>query len=224
MTLTILGWIATAAYLVNHAYVSTRSEYRRGLYFGVNFAAASGIAVSSAALASWQAVATNVFWAAVSLAALLHVRIEGRIPLAERWIISPIFTLAALGAAWGLADLEAGMGLVGWAATALFCAAYLLFANAAVTRPRFLLYNVAAAYLFTPILFLHGNWPVFGLEVAWGAISFAGWRAAKRGARPAPQPMAAADLAYAEDAPAAEDPAAGDAPSRSRPPVRDPST
>ncbi|WP_425410383.1 CBU_0592 family membrane protein [Hyphococcus sp.] len=180
MMLTIVGWVSTAIYLGNHGYLSTHRNYRPNIYYALNFIGASGIVVSSAAIASWQAVVVNVFWAGLSLLALSGTALPESMRLSERWILTPLAILGAGGLAYGFADFPAGMAALGWAATGLFSGGYLLFAAGAVRRRRFLLYNIFAAYGLVPILYLDANWPVLALELAWGTISIAGWVAAIR--------------------------------------------
>jgi hypothetical protein len=50
-----------------------------------------------------------------------------------------------------------------------------LFASSFISRRRFLLYNMIAAYALVPILYLDKNYPVFVLEVIWGSISAFGY-------------------------------------------------
>lgn len=184
MMFTVIGWVATAVYLGNHGYLSTHRNYRPKIYYALNFFAASGIVVSSAAIASWQAVVVNAFWALLSLAALNDVQPHAGGRLSERWIIAPLAALGLGGLGFALFDLSAGMAALGWAATGLFCGGYLLFAAGAVRRRRFLLFNIFAAYGLTPILYLDANWPVLALEACWGAISAIGWIVAIRNPPP----------------------------------------
>ena len=74
-----------------------------------------------------------------------------------------------------IGQLYPGASLVGWAGTALFGVAYLIFASGVIPRRRFLGYNVVAAFALVPILYLDANWPVFFLEVIWGFTSAIGW-------------------------------------------------
>lgn len=175
-----LGWIATAIYLGNHAWLSSHSAYRGRLYFALNFVGASGIVVSSWAIASWQAVGTNLFWALTSALALAGRGLPGGAFLNERWLMTPIFAFGAGGIVLLLFDFYNGMAVLGWMGTALFCAGYALFTAERIRRRRFLVYNIFAAYGMSPILYLDSNWPVLALEIAWGSISLAGWLDARR--------------------------------------------
>ncbi len=180
MIFLILGWVGTAAYLINHIYLSTNRDYNERLYFSVNFPAASALVASSFVIESWQAVATNLFWAIVSLAALCKMRFDFVKVVSERWVLLLIFLLAGVGVLWAIFDFHRGMSILGWAATLLFSAAYLFLATHSIRRRRFLGFNVFAAFSLVPILYLQSNWPVMVLECAWGCISLLGWRNAHR--------------------------------------------
>jgi hypothetical protein len=175
MIFSTLGWIGTAVFLGNHAYLSFYTNYKPKLYFALNFLGAIALVVSSSVISSWQAVATNFFWGMISLIALANISVTRRVSLSEVWIITLIAICGVTGIASALKDYATGMAILGWAAGVLFCGAYLLFTTGTIKRSRFLIYNIVAAMSLMPILYLQGNWPVFGLEIAWIAVSLFGW-------------------------------------------------
>ncbi len=175
MIFSTLGWVGTALYLGNHAYLSFHRSHDPNLYFALNFFAALALVISSSAISSWQAVATNFFWAVVSLIAIANIPLSRRVSFSEFWITTLIVVSGIAGIAYALLDYATGMTILGWSAGALFCAAYLLFTTGTIKRARFLLYNIMASACLMPILYLHGNWPVFALEIAWVTVSLFGW-------------------------------------------------
>ncbi len=175
MIFNTLGWVGTTLYLGNHGYLSFHPDYKPKLYFALNFVAALALVISSSVISSWQAVATNAFWGVVSFIAIANISFSRRVSLSEIWIAAPIAVGSITGMAYAVVDYATGMTILGWAAGALFCAAYLLFTTGAIKRSRFLIYNIIAAMSLMPILYLQGNWPVFALEAAWIAVSLFGW-------------------------------------------------
>ena len=171
MIFNALGWVGTVLYLGNHAYLSFHRSHDPRVYFGLNFVAALALVISSSVISSWQAAATNLFWALVSLFAISRITFTHRFSLSEFWITTPIIIGGLLGVAYSVLKYATGMTILGWSAGALFCAAYLLFTTGTIDRVRFLLYNIVAATSIMPVLYIHENWPVFALEIAWIAVS-----------------------------------------------------
>lgn len=180
MSYALIGWIATAVYLANHACLSIERGYPRRLYYLLNFFAAGGLVISSLVIASWQPVAVNVFWAVVSLLALAGMSLKTGSGVSQKWLLWPLYALVAAALLLLAFDWMTAIITLGWAGTFLFCAAYLFFSGGIVRRRRFLLLNLIAACLLMPVLYLHQNWPVLALEAAWAVISLAGWLRAQR--------------------------------------------
>ncbi|NHK27524.1 hypothetical protein FF098_006370 [Parvularcula flava] len=182
MIFSIIGWVATVIYLANHIALSVNRNYRGRLYFLLNLIGASGLVVSSLVLQSWQAVAINTFWAVVSLLSLAGRHTGTDFKLSDKALTWPVWVLGAGGLVYAILAPNQGLAALGWAATLLFCGAYLLFSAETIRRRRFLAYNVAAAFGVAPILYIDANWPAFGLEMAWGTISLIGFVNAFRSA------------------------------------------
>ena len=208
-----LGWFAVIVYICAQAYVSFVSHFRRGVFYSLNAVAAVALAVASAAILSWQAVAVNVFWAGVSVLGLRYTKWPNVLRVRPRvvfWLISAVTFSGLVGVANGA--LVRGFDLLGWAGTLLYCGIYLLFAAQRLGRRRYLLLNVAASALLMPIYYLDGNIPSLTLNVFWAGISFAGvfaiavrGRAPESGAVPGEPPLRQLDRAGSCDG-------AGDAP------------
>lgn len=174
MLVSLIGWLGTVSYLLAHFYLALTHDPRVRMYYVVNLLAALMLVFSSVVIASWQAAATNVFWALISLAIVLRYAPQVSFKLSERWLIAPCVMLGLVGMGRSLFDFYTGMSLLGWAGTLLFGLSYLLFASGVIQRRRFLWYNMTAAYALVPILYLDDNLPVFVLELAWGSISAVG--------------------------------------------------
>lgn len=179
MIVSVLGWFGAILYLLNHGYLAFQKGQESTLYYWLNLVAATALVVSSVALFSWQPVLTNAFWVGVSALALFRgsrqqAPSEGR--FAAGFFVWPIGLALTAGLLVATSRHYLGMEIVGWAGTALFCAAYWMFATGTIERPRFLIYNAVAALALSPILFLDQNWPVFFLEIVWALTSIVGWR------------------------------------------------
>ncbi|HBN13536.1 MAG TPA: hypothetical protein DD407_00755 [Pseudohongiella sp.] len=174
MILSLIGWLGTSSYLVAHFYLALTHNPRIRLYYVVNLLAAVVLVFSSAAIASWQAAVTNLFWALISLAIVMRYAPQLPFKLSESWLMRPCVLLGIAGLGLSPLVFYQGMSLLGWAGTAMFVLSYLLFASGVIQRRRFLCYNTMAAYGLVPILYLDGNLPVFVLELAWGTISLVG--------------------------------------------------
>ncbi|MEO1242464.1 MAG: hypothetical protein AAFX54_11190 [Pseudomonadota bacterium] len=170
-----LGWAAMTVYLIGHAYMSWSVSYLRSRYYLLNLIGALGFVVSSAAIASWQSVAVNAFWAAISLLSLLNITLERDSPLSAERITAPIFLVAFIGVAWSLINRDLGFSILGWGGTLLYCFGYVLFTAKSIRRKRFLIYNTLAANFLIPVYILQDNWPAFGMSVAWSAVSTYGF-------------------------------------------------
>lgn len=174
----ILGWTGTVLYLGAYVYVTWGRRPRVWSYYGTNLLAALLVCVSSVTFGTWQTVAINGFWALVSLMALFGrnvVRDQLRLPVLSR-LLTAVLTVLCLvaGVVWLLEGFRVAAALLGWGSTTAFCIGYLLFAAQGIQRRTFLAYNLYAALVLLPQLFLDGNWPVVGLETVWGLISLGG--------------------------------------------------
>jgi len=166
----VIGWFGTTLYLVNYAYLAFYSRWRRTIYFAANSIAASSLVISSAVLASWQAVGINLFWAVISLW-LLTGKGFALIRLSPRVLLVGVllwWLLALLGAVqhWHVAS-----GFLAWSSTFVFGLAYLLFAAQRLSLRPYHLWNAYAAMAILPQLYLDANWPVLVMEASWFAIS-----------------------------------------------------
>lgn len=180
MPFSILGWLGTFLILGNHAALSAGRIGRGRLYYGVNLAGSLAVTVYSLTIASWQAVAINLFWTIISLVALTGSEAAHRIALPEKLPVTLVSFLALAGGVTVLFDIELSLHLFGWAGALLLCASYLLFSSETISRRRFLLYNIFVGIAVSPVFILHANWPALALEAIWSVISLAGFLAALR--------------------------------------------
>lgn len=167
----LLGWAGSLLYLANHAALSALRAYPERVYLLGNLVAAVLVGAASLALHSWQSVGVNLFWAAVSLQGLAGREVHARM-LSERWFRRLTGLMVSGGVMAAAVSLRLSADLLGWASVAGFCGVYFLFANHEVGRPAYFLYNVLAALLILPVLWLDRNWPVFALEACWAVLSF----------------------------------------------------
>lgn len=175
MNMALLGWVGTALYLANHALLAFGRIDRGPPYYAVNALAALMVAFSSAQIASWQAVWVNGFWTLVSAAGFIGVVWpRGRGP-GLRALLVLCVVAGVLALVWHGIELAAFIRALGWAATILFCGAYLLFALGRLDSQAFLAANTFAAFGLVPVLALDQNWPVVTLELIWGVLSLVGW-------------------------------------------------
>ncbi len=177
-----LGYAGTILYLANHAYVSLHPSYRENWYFSANLIAALAVVASSLALMSMQAVATNAFWAIISI-----LRLFGKTPTLA--ISVPTLgwqTLLATGVCliigWWL-DAAIAIAVAAWCSVLLFATAYFLFASGQLAKRHYLIANFVAAIVIMPQLWVDANYPVLLLEFAWAVISAVGAVRADRAAR-----------------------------------------
>lgn len=175
MSLAVIGWLGTIAYLVNHALLSFGRIDRGTAYYAANAIAAAAVTASSLALQSWQAVVVNGFWVLASVAALAGVTFVGGRWASARGLLMTCALIAAAGVLLSLSDRYLALSTVGWAAALLFCGAYFLFAVGHLEQRTFLLCNTVAAFGLVPVLALDNNWPVVTLELVWGLVSLIGW-------------------------------------------------
>lgn len=169
-----LGWLATLIYVTAQAYISWKHGYSPQLYYKLNALGAAGFIASSAAIASWQSVAVNVFWLIVSVLSLIQNRALKRARLSRWWVMAPLFLFCLVSLFWFTRDPQLSFAMLGWAGSLLYCASYGLFAYHVIGRMRFLGYNCAAAVFLLPIYALQANWPAFVLSVIWAMISASG--------------------------------------------------
>ena len=175
--ISILGWFGTCLYLINHAYLSLYSKWKRRVYYIGNLLAATALVISSSLLMSWQAVAINGFWAVISLMILCGVNLRALPVNSRRWIfMASIVVLIAVVIWWREPDKL--WSLVSWGAALIFATAYLVFSAEKLAPRHYQLANVVAALMCMPQLWLDNNYAVFFLEVAWSIIS--AWAAYRR--------------------------------------------
>lgn len=165
-----LGWFGTSLYLGNYAYLAFVSRYSRPMYFTANAVAAISLVISSFAIASWQAVGINLFWAAISLWLLL-----GRgfrfVTADPRLLVFVTFGFWVIALAAVIVALPQSVSVLGWSSMFAFSASYLLFAADRLNVGMFHLWNAYAAVVLMPQLSLDSNWPVLLLEICWFLIS-----------------------------------------------------
>lgn len=166
-----LGGLGTVIYLASHAYLSVKTNCNRRVYYGGNFVAALMILMSSAVIGSWQAVAVNGFWAAVSALLFFGVgllRING---LVFRFVL--FLVSAGVVAAW-IRSGDLGFGGLSWLSVLVFSLAYLFFCAGKITPGVYFLWSAYAALTMLPQLWLDQNLSVFALEIVWAGVSFFG--------------------------------------------------
>ncbi len=101
----------------------------------------------------------------------MNITLERDSPLSAERITAPIFLVAFIGVAWSLVNHDLGFSILGSGGMLLYCFGYVLFTAKAIRRKRFLVYNTLAAIFLIPIYMAQGNWPAFGMSVAWSAVS-----------------------------------------------------
>jgi hypothetical protein len=169
----LLGWIGTVLYLLNHTYISYKTDWNHKIYYGANFLAAASLVISSAIVDSWQAVAINIFWALISLMLFNHSKLAWvsiRVMHFHFIIVIFMITLLMLLITNGVVDLA----ILGWLSAFVFSVAYLLFSIEKLPPRHYFLWNAFAAVSLLPQLWTDGNFPVFFLEIAWAIISIYG--------------------------------------------------
>lgn len=167
----ILGWIGSLLYLANHAALSLVRPYPEKIYLGINLLAAMAVGIASLALASWQSVGVNAFWAVVSLQALSG-QARTLAFLKEKPVRMIVGGCVLAGCLATFFSIQLGLEILGWSSVIGFGSAYFMFANNTISRGLYFLYNGCAAVLILPVLWTDGNWPVLALECCWAALSF----------------------------------------------------
>lgn len=171
--ITILGWLGSLLYLVNHGYIAVVKNWNTNIYYAGNFFAASFLVVSSLIISSYQAVVINGFWALISVLLLLKFDVA-KVPLSKRIfqlgfiIIIAFLAFVAYRDGWNSSTFQ---NYLGWSSSYVFCLSYFLFCSKKLSHVNYLLFNVYAACCLLPILWLQQNFPVMGLEVCWALIS-----------------------------------------------------
>ncbi|MEO0413001.1 MAG: hypothetical protein AAF221_14305 [Pseudomonadota bacterium] len=173
-----LGWAATGVYILAQGYVSWQQAYDERLYYKLNAIGAAGLTVSSAAIASWQSVAVNIFWLVISITSLLKTQTQRQLTMSRWWVMAPLLAFSASALVWIEADRAVTYAVLGWSGSLLYCASYALFTFHVIRRVRFLAYNCVAAVLLLPVYALQANWPAFALSIVWALISASGCLAA----------------------------------------------
>ncbi|MCU7891352.1 MAG: hypothetical protein KZQ78_06955 [Candidatus Thiodiazotropha sp. (ex Ustalcina ferruginea)] len=172
-TLSLIGWLGTAIYLLNYAYISLLPVWRKWIFFGGNLIAALCLILSSTVIGSWQAVAVNGFWAMISLLLLIGIRIA--LPLLFIrliWVMAGLFGFAIILACFK--GIALTISLFGWSSVFIFCCGYLLFSAQHMAPRHYFILNTYAALALMPQLWLDNNWAVFWLEVIWASLSLLG--------------------------------------------------
>lgn len=175
-----LGWASTLVYVAAQVYISWKQGYSAPFYYKLNALGAAGFIASSAAIASWQSVAVNVFWLVVSVLSLTQSRTLGRARFSRWWVMAPLVLFCLASLFWLTRDQQLSFAMLGWSGSLLYCASYGLFAYQVIGRMRFLGYNCAAAVFLVPIYALQANWPALALSVVWAIISASGCAAVWR--------------------------------------------
>lgn len=174
MLLSIIGWIGTAVYLINHIYISVSPNWKRIVYFGGNLVAASLLVIQSAYLSSWQAVVINGFWMIISACLLAKIPFDSiKLTAPAYYKICTVFAILLLSYCL-LSDLQVSIHVIGWSSAFVFCSSYFLFSANRLSSRAYLLLNACAAIALLPLLWINHNWPVFALEIAWASISIFG--------------------------------------------------
>ena len=177
--LTYIGWAGTIIYLVNHAYISVVSNWKRLVYFGGNFCAAALLVVQSVYLQSWQAVVINGFWMIVSICLLAgmsfdKIKIEAKHYYQCCGLLLLILMFVSAYSFWASQQWSMSIQVFGWSSAFVFCSSYFLFSATRISSRAYLILNAYAALALLPLLWQKENWPVFALEVAWAGISIYG--------------------------------------------------
>ncbi len=172
-----LGWVGTILYIVNHAYLSLYSQWRRDVYYLGNLLAASALVVSSSAIQSWQAVAINGFWAIISLLMLASVSLRALAFGSRRAqvLMSGVIAIAAVAV---IKSPDQLWNALNWIAAVIFALAYLMFCTDKMRPRHYQLANMIAALMTLPSLWQQQNYSVFCLEVTWAGLS--AWAAYKK--------------------------------------------
>jgi hypothetical protein len=173
MMVALLGWFGSALYLVNHSYISIVKNWNPKLYYSGNLIAAVCLVVTSLFIVSYQAVVINGFWALISILLLMKFDVA-KIPLSKLFFYTGFLLLLVWS---GFIGVEHGFNSpmfyssLGWSSSYVFCLSYFLFCSKKLSHINYLLFNAYAASALLPILWSQQNWPVFGLEICWAAIS-----------------------------------------------------
>lgn len=171
--ISLLGWVGTLTYLVNHTYISVNKNWRRPVYYSGNCFAAIMLVISSFYIGSYQAVFINGFWAIISIALLLDLPIK-RIPVSSRLFFFTWLGFIVYLAADFIIQQKLNITVMGWSSAFVFTIGYLLFCSEKLKQSHYLLFDAYAALVLLPQLWLDQNWPVFALEISWASISLYG--------------------------------------------------
>ncbi|MDT0594372.1 CBU_0592 family membrane protein [Glaciecola petra] len=167
----ILGWSGTVIYLANHTYISVKADWRKWIYFGGNLIAATFLLIQSTYLASWQAVVINAFWMLISMCLLAGISFERIYVNAKYYYVLCAVLFSSLCITGLFIDFVHLAQLFAWSSAFVFCSCYFLFSAKRISSRAYLTFNIYAALVLLPQLYFTSNWPAFGLEVAWAAIS-----------------------------------------------------
>ena len=169
-----IGWFGTFLYLANYAYLAFCSEWNRSVYFTANAIAAISLVISSFAIASWQAVGINFFWAFISLWLLFGKGFQF-VSVSPRILNSITLGFWLLALAALVVDLPLSVSVLGWSSTFAFSASYLLFAAKTLPIGSYHIWNAYAAFVLLPQLYFDNNWPVLAMEICWLFISISAY-------------------------------------------------
>lgn len=182
-----VGWLGTLLYAASYVSLAAGWMGRGPAFFWVNAAAAAAVAASSAALGTHAAVATNVFWAAVSLLSLRNSL--RHLPRIHRMVLP----IGSGGALLGSAALWAGGSqgeaaiVASWLSTGVFAIAYFRYARGNMGLKAYHFWNLLAAVSIIPKLVIDENWAVFALEAFWSAAAL--WGLARKSGGEAMPPV-----------------------------------
>lgn len=169
----LIGWFGTCLYLLNHGYISFKSDWQKSWYYGGNAVAALCLTFTSYLNDSWQALAINGFWAFVSVAMLMNISVQ-RIPSSRQLFFAIVTVLLMWFIGQQIIQGHTNIALLGWIGAFIFTKCYLLFSQKKLTEEQYLWWNALAAIILLPQLWQDENWPSFALEVAWAMISIYG--------------------------------------------------
>lgn len=171
--LTIIGWLGTIIYLINHAYISINKNWQKNIYYSANAVAAIFFVITSVFTNSWQAVVINLFWAIISLALISGTNLN-RIPLTKNFFYAVVLAMLLYFLGQYLFTGYVNIVLLGWISAVVFTSCYLLLSQEKMLPRFYLCWNAFASIIILPQLYQDVNWPVFGLQMIWAIISIYG--------------------------------------------------
>jgi len=171
MIASILGWIGAAIYLVAYVLLTLDFLAAGSIYLMLNVLAASLVMVVSVDKASWAAFFINGAWSIVSL----YSWAGGSLSLSQfmlpltRWGIGtaflPVIVLFCSG------KISNALSILAWCSFLSYILPYVLFLGHKIGRNEFHFWNLLAATVIIPSLFVDQNWPVIAIQVFWMGVS-----------------------------------------------------